>query len=87
MNSASPELKQNSGKKNAFSNQGKSPDHDAGDDIEEDIVQDMDNLDLNQNSARNQIEQSATSANAIDMSIDTLRMNEYDYVEEVRHTP
>lgn len=64
---------------------GQSPD----DDIEEDIVQDHEDIHLQQNSARDPIAASggASSAVGIDQSIDTLRMEEFDYMEEVKYTP
>ena len=61
----------------------------AEDDIEEDIVQDHEDIMLQQNSARDAIAASggASSAVGIDQSIDTLRLEEFDWVEDVKHTP
>ena len=59
------------------------------DDIEEDIVADPDDIQLQPTSARDPIAASggASSAVGIDQSIDTLRMEEFDYMEDVKHTP
>ena len=61
------------------------------DDIEEDIIQDVEDIQLQPNSARDQIGTSggaaSSSAVGIDQSIDTLNMGEFDYMEEVRITP
>ena len=59
------------------------------DEIEEDIVQDHEDIQLQQNSARDAIAASggASSAVGVDQSIDTLRMEEFDWVEDVKHTP
>ena len=63
----------------------------ADDEIEEDIDQQVDHEDiqLQQNSARDAIAASggASSAVGVDQSIDTLRMEEFDWVEDVKHTP
>ena len=61
----------------------------ADDDIEEDIVADPDDIQLQPTSARDPIAASggASSAVGIDQSIDTLRMEEFDYMEDVKHTP
>lgn len=57
--------------------------------IEEDIVQDHEDIHLQQNSARDPIAASggASSAVGIDQSIDTLKLDEFDWVEDVKHTP
>ena len=59
--------------------------------IEEDIVQDHEDILLQQNSARDAIGTSggaaSSSAVGIDQSIDTLKLDEFDYVEEVKITP
>ena len=61
------------------------------DEIEEDIVQDHEDILLQQNSARDAIGTSggaaSSSAVGIDQSIDTLKLDEFDYVEEVKITP
>ena len=59
------------------------------DDIPEDIVQDHEDIELQSMSARDPIAASggASSAVGIDQSIDTLRMDEFDYMEDVQHTP
>ena len=59
------------------------------DDIEEDIVQDHEDIQLQPTSARDPIAASggASSVAGIDQSIDTLRMDEYDWVEDVKNTP
>lgn len=59
------------------------------DDIEEDIIQDHEDIQLQQNSARDPIAASggASSVAGIDQSIDTLRMEEFDWVEDVKNTP
>ena len=60
------------------------------DEIEEDIVQDHEDINLErQNSARDGIAASggASSVGGIDRSIDTLKLDEFDYVEEVKITP
>ena len=61
------------------------------DEIEEDIVQDHEDINLQNNSARDPIGTSggaaSSSAVGIDQSIDTLNLNEFDYVEEVKITP
>jgi len=61
------------------------------DDIEEDIIQDVEDIQLQPNSARDHIGTSggaaSSSAVGIDQSIDTLNMGEFDYIEEVRITP
>ena len=58
------------------------------DDIEEDIVQDHEDIQLQPNSARDAVGTSggaaSSSAVGIDQSIDTLNLNEFDYVEEVK---
>ena len=62
----------------------------ADDEIEEDIEQvDHEDIQLQQNSARDAIAASggASSAVGVDQSIDTLRMEEFDWVEDVKHTP
>ena len=60
--------------------------------IEEDIVQDHEDIQLQPNSAREDIigasGNSASKSNmGIDQSIDTLNLDAYDYVEDVRITP
>jgi len=60
------------------------------DDIEEDIVQDHEDIQLQPNSARDAIAASggtSTSAVGVDQSIDTLRLEEFDYVEDVKNSP
>ena len=59
------------------------------DEIEEDIVQDHEDIILEKGSARDDIGTSggASSAVGIDMSIDTLKLDEYDYVEDIKITP
>ena len=62
------------------------------DDIEEDIVQDHEDINLESKSARmDVIEASGNSASkscmGIDQSIDTLNLENYDYVEDVKITP
>ena len=61
----------------------------ADDDIEEDIVQDHEDIQLQPTSARDPIAASggASSIAGVDQSIDTLRMEEFDWVEDVKHTP
>ena len=55
------------------------------DDIQEDIVEDIED-DKNQNLySNNELEGIGASASlGIDQSIDTLNLNEYDYVEDIR---
>ena len=59
--------------------------------IEEDIIQDHEEINLQPNSARDGIGTSggagSSSAVGIDQSIDTLNLNEFDYVEEVKTSP
>ena len=52
-------------------------------------MQDHEDIQLQSNSARDPIAASggASSAVGIDQSIDTLRMEEFDWVEEVKYTP
>jgi hypothetical protein len=61
------------------------------DDIEEDIVQDVEDIILQPNSARDVIGTSggaaSSSAVGVDQSIDTLNIGEFDYIEEVKITP
>lgn len=61
------------------------------DEIEEDIIQDIEDIQLLPNSARDAIGTSggaaSSSAVGIDQSIDTLNMGEFDYIEEVKITP
>ena len=54
------------------------------DDIEEDIIQDPDDIQLQSNSARDPIGTSggASSVVGIDQCIDTLKLEDFDYVEE-----
>ena len=85
--SKSPFRSSNTTQKQAAEKKGhQSP---GDDDIEEDIVQDHEDIRLEQNSARDPIAASggASSAVGIDQSIDTLRMEEFDWVEEVKYTP
>ena len=60
--------------------------------IEEDIVADHEDIHLQQNSAREDIigasgNSASKSAMGIDQSIDTLNLDQYDYVEDVKITP
>ena len=61
--------------------------HGIEEDIDEDIVQDPDDIQLH--SAHDPIAASggASSVAGVDQSIDTLRMEEFDYLEEVKYTP
>ena len=64
----------------------------ATEDIEEDIVQDHEDINLESKSARmDVIEASGNSASkscmGIDQSIDTLNLDNYDYIEDVKITP
>lgn len=62
-------------------------DLDNYDDIEEDIVEDIvDTNNKNMFYNRDDVEGVGASASlGIDQSIDTLRMDEYDYVEEIHY--
>lgn len=60
--------------------------------IEEDIVQDHEDIQLQPNSARDDLvgasgNSASKSAMGIDQSIDTLNLDAYDYVEDVKITP
>ena len=61
------------------------------DEIEEDIIQDVEDIHLQQNSARDFVGTSGGAASSsyvgVDQSIDTLNMGEFDYIEEVKITP
>lgn len=76
------------GLSNLESKKAQSPGKDE-DEIEEDIIQDHEDIALQQNSARDPIAASggASSIVGIDQSIDTLRLEEFDWVEDVKNTP
>ena len=68
-----------------------SPPHKFDDEIEEDIIQDIEDIQFQQNSARDYIAASggaaSSSAVGVDQSVDTLNYEEFDHIEDVKITP